>query len=351
MGTNTTLPISEQSSNLLEELRAAIETGIHDQLDSCSGPLYDMVKYQLGWVNQSGEISTIYQPKRHLGSFCLFISLLLGGSVSRTLPAAIGIELAAEFNQIHHAIQQGDPKTQSGDTLWWLWGPAQAINAGDGMHILSRLALDGLTRGGIEDKVKLAALRTLDKATLVHCEGQYLYLNYQERIDITVKQYTTMAEKKEGSFLAAALQLAAMTSTFTEESSDSLEPIGIQLGIVKQITSDLALLDSTFNENASGILISELANKNKLLPIVYAIETGTLSQKRKLGSIYYKKFLEKDDMNEIQTVLSDTHAIEHSNQIRSDLLQKSLEELAKFEYNKDVEQLIPSILEIILSKK
>jgi len=349
--TNKTFPISAKSVQLLEELSAAIETGMHAQLDSSSGPLYDMVKYQLGWISQTGEIPTIHQSNRDLGSFCLFTSLLLGGTISQTLPAAIGIELASEFNQIHHAIQQGDPKTASGDTLWWLWGPAQAINAGDGMHILSRLSLNGLTESGIPDEVKLEALRTLDRSILTHCEGQYLYLNFQERIDITVKQYMAMAEKKEGSFFSAALQLAALTAMSRKRSLDLLETIGIRLGIAKQISSDLSFLNSAFDQNNSSVLISEIANKNKLLPVVYAIETGTLSQKRKLGSIYFKKFLEKDDMTEIQTVLSDTHAIEYSTKVRSDLLQQSLEELVKIEYNTDMGQLIPSVLDIILSKK
>lgn len=350
MDTNKTFPVSKKSIQLLEELSSAIEAGMHAQLDSSSGPLYDMVKYQLGWVSPTGELSSIHQPKRHLGSLSLFTSLLLGGSVSQTLPAAIGIELAAEFNQIHHAIQQGDPKTESGDTLWWLWGPAQAINAGDGMHILSRLSLDELPNGA-QDKLKLDALRTLDQSILTHCEGQYLYLSYQERIDISVKQYMAMAEKKEGSFLSASLQLAALTSQSTQGRLDLLETIGVQLGIVKQVTSDLSFLSKAFDQSNSSMLISEIANKNKLLPVVYAIETGTLSQKRKLGSIYFKKFLEKDDMAEIQTVLSDTHAIEYSTKVRSDLLQQSLEELTKIEYNKDMGELIPSILDIVLLKK
>ena len=56
-------------------------------------------------------------------------------------------------------------------------------------------------------------------------------------------------------------------------------------------------------------------------------------------------------MAEIQTVLSDTHAIEYSTKVRSDLLQQSLEELTKIEYNKDMGELIPSILDIVLLKK
>ena len=204
------------------------------------------------------------------------------------------------------------------------------------MHILSRLSLNRLTENGIEDKLHLEALRTLDQSILTHCEGQYLYLNFQERIDITVKQYMAMAEKKEGSFLSAALQLASLTATSTQHRLDLLETIGVQLGIAKQISSDLSFLSSAFDQDNSSVLISEIANKNKLLPVVYAIETGTLNQKRKLGSIYFKKFLEKDDMTEIQTVLSDTHAIEYSTKVRSDLLQQSLEELVKIEYNKDM---------------
>ena len=35
-----------------------------------------------------------------------------------------------------------------------------------------------------------------------------------------------------------------------------------------------------------------LLNKKKLLPIVYALETGDLRTKRELGTIYFKRVLE-----------------------------------------------------------
>ena len=337
-----------KAKQLLEEFRVDIESEIELNLTNCTGPLYDMIKYQLGSIDS--DQSTRRRPHHYLGSLCLFSALSLGGSRQLTLPAAVAVELATEFNTIHHDIQQGEPKAGTRDTVWWLWGPAQAINAGDGMHILSRLALNKLPIVRLGYPRKLAALRTLDESILAHCEGQFLYLSYQERIDISVKQYVSMAEKKEGSFLSAALKLGLITSNSSESISDEFAQIGSRLGVVKQIISDLSILRTAFTQSKNNLLTPEIANKTKLLPVVYAIQNGTVGQKRQLGSIYYKKFLEPEDINTVQQVLLDTKAIEYSCQLKENLLESSLEELSKIEYNSDIAYMFPQILEIILSE-
>ena len=60
------------------------------------------------------------------------------------------------------------------ETVWWKWGPAQAINAGDGMHALARLALFGLQDAGLSAGSTFRAVQILDEAGLRTCEGRFL---------------------------------------------------------------------------------------------------------------------------------------------------------------------------------
>ena len=49
--------------------------------------------------------------------------------------------MSLAFLQIHDDVQSGSPQRAGRDTVWWKWGPAQAINAGDGMYAMARVAL------------------------------------------------------------------------------------------------------------------------------------------------------------------------------------------------------------------
>ena len=47
----------------------------------------------------------------------------------------------------------------------------------------------------------------------------------------------------------------------------------------------------------------EVLNKKKLIPVVYAIENATISEKRALGEIYFKRVLEADDAMKLREVI------------------------------------------------
>ena len=53
------------------------------------------------------------------------------------LPAAAGVEMAHGFSLIHEELRLGSPTRGDRPALWWVWGHAQGINAGDGMYALA----------------------------------------------------------------------------------------------------------------------------------------------------------------------------------------------------------------------
>ena len=58
---------------------------------------------------------------------------------------------------IHEEIGAGTPNINNKDTLWWKWGPAQAINAGDCLYSLSRLMI--LEENNLNDQAKINLLQ------------------------------------------------------------------------------------------------------------------------------------------------------------------------------------------------
>ena len=153
-----------------DQIQAEVNRLMKDYLDSKSLPLYDMLSYHLG-IHGLDPGLTI--PKRVHGMLLQIAVENLGGNPLLTLPAAMSIEMLNAFCEIHDDVQSGNPTRNGQDSLWWVWGPAQAINAGDGMHSIARIALLNLDRQHFSDRTSHAALSFLDKGALVTFEGRY----------------------------------------------------------------------------------------------------------------------------------------------------------------------------------
>ena len=280
-----------------DQIQAEINRLMKDYLDSKSLPLYDMLSYHLG-IHGLDPGLTI--PKRVHGMLLQIAVETLGGNPLLTLPAAMSIEMLNAFCEIHDDVQSGNPTRNGQDSLWWVWGPAQAINAGDGMHSIARIALLNLDKQHFSDRTSHAALSFLDKGALVTFEGRYRDLEMQERIDTSVTAYLEMAGQKTGALYGSALSMAAGLSGLTSKACEGLFQSGHLIGQAKQIKLDM---NQIWGSDSSQKI--DFLNKKKLFPVIAAMVKATPSQKRKLGDVYFKRVLEDSDLDAVLDVLND----------------------------------------------
>ena len=78
------------------------------------------------------------------------------------------------FSLVHDDIEDGDTERRHRPTLWTVHGVPQAINTGDTLFSLSRIALHRLTDLGFSDAKVLRLMRLYDETCLALCEGQYI---------------------------------------------------------------------------------------------------------------------------------------------------------------------------------
>ena len=263
-------------------------------------PLYSMMEHHLGWTPD--EAYPGVPTSRPLGALCLASCESLGGNVESALPTAAAVELVLNFCEIHDDIQAGRISRDSRDTVWWKWGPAQAINAGDGMHALARLALLGLAERGVGPDRVFEAVKILDKASLAACEGRFMDLEAQERLDMSSDAYMKMAEAKSGSLYACAMEFGALAADADAETLQAFSDAGRRLGIAVQIADDMTQLASTSDEDASPS--EDFMNKKKLYPVVRAFEIASPSERRRLGDYYFKRVLEPSDARTLSEIIS-----------------------------------------------
>ena len=275
-------------------------------------PLYQMMTYHLGWDDREGNQTHPLDIQRSHGVTCLTACSLLGGDFSHALPAAAAVDLVNSFCEIHDDVQGGHPQRNNRDAVWWVWGPAQAINAGDGMHALARLAVFRLQERGVSAENAFRAVKLLDESSLRACEGRFQDMESQERIDITVDAYLEMAEAKTGALFSCAMRLGGLVASANSSMMDALGASGAKLGLAVQVREDILELWGSDVSN-------EIMNKKKLLPVAYAFEEAEVGVKRLLGEIYFKRVLERDDVNKLRNILEDLGAREYSERLLKNL--------------------------------
>jgi geranylgeranyl diphosphate synthase type I len=285
--------------------RDEIEQELRSVLAEQDSPFYRMLRYQLGWVDDKGQPVRDAGGKRLRPVLCLLACEALGGDRRRALPATAALELVHNFSLIHDDIQDGSPERHHRPSVWYVWGPAQAINAGDAAHALGRLALFRLPDAGANEEQLRRALKLLDDATLRLCEGQYLDMAFQERMDVTVDAYLEMARGKTGALMSCALALGALLAGGDEAQVETAARAGMALGLVYQIHDDVLDLWGSRPGEATG---GDILTKKKSLPIVYALEKGTVKQKRELGTLYLKRVLEPADVTRVAAILDEVGA-------------------------------------------
>ena len=100
---------------------------------------------------------------------------------------------------MHDDIEDSDRERRHRPTLWALWGVPLAINAGDALFALSRLALYRLMKEEEYEPQKLLdVMRVYDETCLALCEGQYLDISFERRTDVTVDEYLEMISQEDG---------------------------------------------------------------------------------------------------------------------------------------------------------
>jgi len=293
----------------LEEHTPTVEAALraHVERASASGlPLYRMMQYQLGWVDKDGLESHAPLPSRTMGALCMEAAHAAADPAFADRAAA-AVELFVGSVAVHEEMQSGEAGPDTHPAVWWVWGPAQAINVGDGLHALARLAVMRLRDQGLPTETTLACMDALDDLALRYYEGQYIELTYQERVDITLAQYSTMVRSKRGALLGGACSLGATVAGAEHDVAKAFFDLGLTIGEAVQVQADLNGLWQR-NETPEGRIL----NKSKLHPVVDVLECGTLAQKRAVGTIYFKRVMEGEDIQRLRDLLTESGARERS---------------------------------------
>lgn len=269
------------------------------------GPaLYAMVRYHLGLEDREGRTRSDALGKALRPTLCLLTCEALEGEWRRALPAAAAIEMLHNFSLVHDDVQDKDRERRHRPTVWALWGPEQAINAGDALHGLAVHFLLALDEEGFAPEVVHEGCRGLTGATLEMIEGQALDLSFEGRFDLGVDDYLEMISKKTGALMACALKIGGLLGRADEGALAALSEAGRNLGLAFQIRDDL--LGIWGAPRHTGKPTSDILRKKRTLPIVFGLEHP--ESRDKLVHYFERESLRESDEEDVRGLLQEIGA-------------------------------------------
>jgi geranylgeranyl diphosphate synthase type I len=249
---------------LLEELRAVVGDG--------TAGLFAWMRYQLGWEDAEGRPAEASPGKLLRPTALLLSTEIVGGSAEDSLPAAAAVELVHNFSLLHDDIEDQSPLRRGRATLWTLTGVPQAINTGDGMFALARLAAHRLLERGVEERRVIEAMHELDQACLRLVEGQYLDMLFESRETVSREQYLTMAGGKTAAMFAAPFAMGALLGGADGVTVAELREFGHHVGLAFQAADDL--LGIWGDPDVTGKPVGDdLRSRKMTYPVIAALES------------------------------------------------------------------------------
>jgi geranylgeranyl diphosphate synthase type I len=188
---------------------------------------------------------------------------------------------------------------------------AQAINTGDMLFSLSRMALHRLSDLGFSDAKVLRLMRLYDQTCVALCEGQYIDIATSESDGMmSVDLYFDMIGRKTAALIAASIEAGALLATDDDEVIARYRAFGWALGLAFQLNDDLLGIWGT--ESTTGKQASDIARRKKTLPVIYAFEHAGPEDRERLAALYGNGGPAQADVAEIVAILERTGARDYT---------------------------------------
>lgn len=302
---------------MLEAIRTDLQLTFRTFINAPHQEMSEMIEYHLGWQEASPEA----HGKQLRPLLTLLCCQAVGGDWRRAVPAASCIELIHNFSLIHDDIQDMSDTRRGQPTVWKRWGVPQAINTGDAVFVLARLAGQRLTETGVPPASILQVLTHIDQECLNLTKGQYLDLKFEKRDAVSESDYIEMISGKTCALMRASTQCGAIIGKAPPQLVEHYREFGHQLGMAFQIVDDIlgiwGLAEVTGKSSEA-----DLRGRKKSLPVIYGIEHSP-----EFSEIWSKPQSNLDDIENMKRTLENAGAEEHARQMADEATSLALRAL------------------------
>ena len=332
---------------VFQRYQESIDFALRDRLSDTTSLVYSILRYAMGWSDESGVPVSAPQGKALRPTLCLLTCEAVCGKYERALPPAVSLELIHNFSLIHDDIQDRDEYRRHRPTVWKVWGEPIALTAGNVMRIVADTSIEGLQSDSVSVTDIVTVNEVLTEASLEMIEGQHLDVAFEGRSDIGMKSYLGMISRKTGALIRTPMHVGAIMGTDDPAVIESLRECGRSLGYVFQIRDDVLGIWS--EEKTTGKPVgADIRRKKNSLPIVHAMSQADRVQKRTLEVIYDKETIEDADVETVLDIMDSLGTEEFANSMAAEHCERGLEWLKGIEIHSearvDIEELSTFLL-------
>jgi geranylgeranyl diphosphate synthase type II len=263
----------ELVSEVLQRYGSATREGLKKYLPqgSANRHLYELLA---DYPNRGGKMM---RP-----SICIATARAFGASLDDALRSAIAMEMMHNALLIHDDIQDESEIRRGGPTLHMLHGIPLAINAGDGLLLLSlRPLLDNMENIGTH--LSLRILQETEKMAWEAAEGQAMELGWRRdnSTDLSDSDYLVMVLKKT-CWLGVIYpsRVGALIGSRGTVSLEQFVRFGFFLGAAFQIQDDL--LNFVADERYGKELNGDIFEGKRTLMLIHCLQQCTASEQTRL---------------------------------------------------------------------
>jgi geranylgeranyl diphosphate synthase type I len=308
---------TDLQTEILEAIESDLHISVHLLKEIADGPMTEMIEYHLGWYSSSVEV----RGKRFRPLLSLLCCQAAGGDWHAALPLASCLELIHNFSLVHDDIQDSSDMRRGQPTVWKRWGIPQAINTGDAIFVLARLAALRMTETGIPADSIIQALSIIDTECLNLTKGQYLDLEYERQARITDDDYLEMVSGKTCALLRAATQCGALIAGRPQAVVDDYRSFGHHLGLAFQIVDDILGIWGQ-SEVTGKSSVGDLMSRKKTLPVVFG-----LAHSPEFSRLWSAEGSSPRDIENMRKILEDTGADEYARKTAEEATSQALRAL------------------------
>ncbi|MHC5279756.1 heptaprenyl diphosphate synthase component II [Listeria kieliensis] len=296
----------------------------------------DEVENELKLAVSDADAETISEAALHLLTAGgkrirpMFVCLTsrLGDEVDPSLSrsAATAIELIHMASIVHDDVVDDASLRRGRPTIKSIWGNHIAMYTGD---FLFAKSLEYMTRVKNEKAHLLLSQVTVELAV-----GEIEQIKDKYNFEQSVRSYLRRIKRKTALLIAASCGLGGIIADLPEKLDDKLYLFGYYVGMAFQITDDI--LDFSQDEKKLGKPAGEdLSQGNVTLPVFFAMQDPLLRKRIERVT----KTTSKEEIDYLVEAIRSSGAIEKSEQVATDYLNKAAGILGEFGHRKEVKPL------------
>ncbi|NRB65217.1 MAG: polyprenyl synthetase family protein [Saprospiraceae bacterium] len=264
------------------------------QMMSSQVPLLDKIMFYI--VRRKG--------KQVRPMFVFLTAKVCGLLNESTFRAASLIELLHTASLVHDDVVDDSLERRGFFSINALWKNKIAVLVGD--YLLSRGLLLALENKDIR------VLEIVSNAVKAMSEGELMQIEKARRLDIKEDVYYEIIRQKTASLIASACSAGAASVTTDEDMIERMRTFGEKIGIAFQIRDDLFDFGT---DNVGKPLGIDIKEKKLTLPLIYALDRATKSEKRRIIRMIKKDSENAAKVKEVIDFVNQSGGIEYTREV------------------------------------